>query len=213
MVEHEGLVRKLSDELDGDGQVLRKEQQVVGQIELPQLRDASTKLWPQHEAVIRFIVNDVADADELWVPGVFLQLSPQVGRAQVHPAHDALDQGVLVRKFQQPLGLFDHLACLHGDGAVELDRLEQRLEFIRQVIASQDGHGIGHPDLVGGIVFPEMLVGIEADHGWRWGSVLIGMLAEVSGLAPRKVKVVGSVASSCNQTTNDGLPFGSRTMP
>ena len=120
VVEHEGLVRKLGDEFDGDGQVLRKQQQVVGQTELPQLRDAATEFRQQHEVVIRFVVDDVADADELRVLRVFLQLLAEFRRAQVHPAHDALDEVVLVGQFQQPLRLFDHLARLHGDGAVEL---------------------------------------------------------------------------------------------
>ena len=103
------------------GRCLREQQQVVGQTELPQLRDAAAKFRQQHEVVVRFVVDDVPHADQLRMLGILLQLLAEFRRAQVHPADDAFDEVVLVRQLQQPLRLLEHLPRLHRDGAVEPD--------------------------------------------------------------------------------------------
>ncbi len=111
-----------------NGRCLGKEQQVVGQVEIPQPGDAGAEVRSQHERVVRLVVDDVADTDELRVPRVSRELVADLRRAQVHPADDAPDERVRVGELQEPLGLLDHLPRLDGDRAVEAGRAEPRLE-------------------------------------------------------------------------------------
>ena len=72
--------------------MLRKEQQVIGEIEFPQPGDAAPKLRPQHELIIGFVVDDMTNADKLWVPCKGLQLLRQVFRAKVDPTYDGANE-------------------------------------------------------------------------------------------------------------------------
>ena len=67
MIEHEGLVRELFDQGNGDREVPGEKQQVVGEIEFLQLGQATAEVRAQHEVVIGLVVDDVADADQLGV--------------------------------------------------------------------------------------------------------------------------------------------------
>ena len=162
VVEHEELVLELVDQRDGHRQVARKQQQIVGELELGEPRDAAAELGPEHEAVVRLVVNDVTHAHELRMRREALELRGQLRGAQVDPADDALDRGVPLGEREQPLGLLDHLPGLHRDRAVEPGGLQQGSELVGQVVASQRGHGVGHPDVVGRVVAPEVLVGVDA---------------------------------------------------
>ena len=62
-------------------------------MELPQ---TAQEFLAEHETVIRFILNNVTDADEFRMRSKLLKLSRQFRGAQIHPAYDALDARVLV---------------------------------------------------------------------------------------------------------------------
>ena len=123
-----------------------------------QAPDAAAELRPQHEAVVGLVVNHVTDSHELRMRREALELRGQLWGAQVDPAHDALDEGMPVGKREQRLGLLDHLPGLHRDRGVEAGCVEQRSELVGEVVAAQGRHRIDHPDVVGRIVVPEVLV-------------------------------------------------------
>lgn len=119
VVENEGLLGKLGHELGCERPVPREQQEVVGQVELAEPGYGRAEVRPKEELVVRLVVDDVAEPDELRVAGESGVVVPNARRAQVHPAHHSFDVGVPVGQLQQPLGLLDHLARLHGDRAVE----------------------------------------------------------------------------------------------
>ena len=147
--------------------MLWEQQQVISQTELPQLRNAPPEFRQQHEVVILLIMEDMPDARQFGMLRVALQLPGEVRGAQVHPADDAFYEVVFVCQLQQPLRFLQHLPRLHGDGATEPNRFQQRLKFLRQVIATQHLHIGGHPGLVIWMKLPKMLMGVDAHLAGR----------------------------------------------
>ncbi len=144
-----------------------EEQEIVGQIEVEQLRDAAAKVRPQDEVVVGLVVDYVADADQFGMLGESLQLLAEPVRAQIHPADDTLDEGVLFCEFQEPAGFFEVLPGLYGDAAVELNTVQQWLQVVGEEVLLQSLHLVRHPGVLGGAVAPEVLVGIEShEFGW-----------------------------------------------
>ena len=162
MVEHEELVLELVDQVQGHREVAREQQQIVRELDFPEPPDAAAKLRPQHEAVVGLVVNHVTHAHQLRMAREALELRGQLAGAEVDPAHDALDRSVALGKRQQPLGLRERLPGLYCDRAVEAGRLKQRGELLGQIVAPQCGHRVRHPDMLGGIVVPEVLMGVDA---------------------------------------------------
>ena len=69
MIEDEGLLREILRQTDGGLELLRVDQDVVGQTEGGQLRDAALEILAEHEVVVGLFLDDVPDADELRVRG------------------------------------------------------------------------------------------------------------------------------------------------
>ena len=69
VIEDEGLLGELLYQLYRDFKVPGKEQQVIGEVEFLQLRDATAEVRPQHEIVVGFVVDYVAHANELGMRG------------------------------------------------------------------------------------------------------------------------------------------------
>ncbi len=84
--------------------------------------------------------------------------------AEVEPAHDAQNVVVTPGELEEPLGLGHHLPRLHGDRAVEADRLEKRRKILRHKVASQRIGVVAHPRVFLRIVDPEVLVRVDASH-------------------------------------------------
>ncbi len=78
MIEDKWLLGEFFHQLHGNLQVLGKEQQIIGQFEVSQLRDATAEVRAQHEIVVGFVVHDMAHAYELGMGGEPLQLVAQV---------------------------------------------------------------------------------------------------------------------------------------
>ncbi len=74
VIEDEGLLGEFFHQLSRYFEVFGKEQEIVGQVEVEQLRDAAAKLRKQQEVVIGFVVDYMADADEFGVLGESFQL-------------------------------------------------------------------------------------------------------------------------------------------
>jgi hypothetical protein len=69
---------QLLDHLGRGGQVFRKEQQVVGQIEFLQVGEAATESGPQYKVVVGLVMDNVTNADEFWVFRAGLELLTDV---------------------------------------------------------------------------------------------------------------------------------------
>src|SRR4029453_307459 len=98
MIEHEALPRESSDEVDGSRQLPTVNQDVVGEIEILQHRDASTERGTQKKPVVRLALHDVPHSYELRMRRDLLQLRPDVVCLQVHPADHPDHERVGVRE-------------------------------------------------------------------------------------------------------------------
>jgi hypothetical protein len=66
MIEDEGLIRMEIHEFDVLRKMLLKDQEVISEIELFQLRDTSIEIISQNELVIRLIVNRMTYCLHFW---------------------------------------------------------------------------------------------------------------------------------------------------
>ena len=111
---------------------------------------------------VLIVLHDVAHPDEFWIACELIELGGKIWRAEIDPAHDSFDDVVLAGKFEEPAGLFECLASLHGDGSVELLGCEKRFKIVRQEVAAQRSHAFADPAVVGGAVHPEVLMSVQA---------------------------------------------------
>src|SRR5208282_2087186 len=142
----------------------RMEQQIVSQAEFRKLRNTALKLWSQHEVVVVLILQYMAHANKLPVRSDLFQLIRQERRTQIDPADYALDESILLGKFEKPVRLLEALASLHSDRSMHAVFIKERLQVPRQKVAPQGRHLIVNPPVLCGCVLPEMLMRIDSDH-------------------------------------------------
>lgn len=112
MVQHKPLVWISPHYITGNAKMPGEEEQIVSQPKSLQLAQAIQETFPQHEIVVRFVMDDMSDAAEFWVLSKLLKLLDKSIAAQVDPAHNGADKGKLVRELQKPSTLFDALSSL-----------------------------------------------------------------------------------------------------
>ena len=79
-----------------------------------------------------------------------------------HPTDDALDERVLRRELAEPARLVERLPRLHADHAVDAELLSiLALQIVRQEIAAQHRHRIVDPAVLGRVIAPKMLMGVD----------------------------------------------------
>ena len=93
--------------------------------------------------------------------------------AQIHPADDALHPLVGFREAEQPVAFRDALPRLHGDAAIETERLLQRREIRREPVAMQR-RARGNPRVLSGVVAPEMLMSVEKHAAFKQNPTGVG---------------------------------------
>ena len=165
MIEDERLGGEILGEAEGRLELLRVDEDVVGQAVGGELRDAALEILPEHEVIVGLFLDDVADPDEFRVRGETGEVGLDAVGAQVDPADDAFYVGVLIGEAEEPVGFPDHLTGLDGDRALEAERSLQRGEIVGQPAAVQRG-ARRDPRVLRRVVRPEVLVGVEA-HGVR----------------------------------------------
>ena len=114
MIKHEALAWETLHKLGGDGKVFGVDQDIVSKIELLKRGNSPQKFWLQQEPVVRLTLHDVADPDELRIPGKVFQLRTNVRGPQVSPANDTENRRRALRQLKKPACLFHCLACLNG---------------------------------------------------------------------------------------------------
>src|SRR5271167_2596911 len=74
MIEHKPLAREAFHKLGGDRKMFGVNQDVVGEIEFLQRRNAAQEFRLQQEATVRFTLYHVTDTDKFWISRQDLQL-------------------------------------------------------------------------------------------------------------------------------------------
>jgi hypothetical protein len=97
-----------------------------------------------------------------------LELRRCVISLQIDPADDTDHEWVIVSQFEQPPRFFNRLPRLHGHTCIYGSDIHFSPQLRRQKIASQRGHRIVYPAVLGGCVPPEVLMGINS-HDARIG--------------------------------------------
>ena len=160
MVQHEGLERKLFHKLDSGRQLPRENQQVVPQTVAVQLFDAAQEVFSHQKTVVWLVLRHVAYPGKLGIEPEACQLLAHLGRAQVNPADHTPDERIFGGKLQQPAGLFQRLARLHGYGSLQTQRALEPLQILGQPVLLERSART-YPGILLRAVLPEMLVGVD----------------------------------------------------
>src|SRR5213592_840100 len=91
----------------------------------------------------------------------FIQLLPNVRSRQIHPAHDAGDERILIRETQQPASFFETVAGLDQNCFFNAASFQYRLKCRRQIILTKNLDFRSHPWIIEASNLPEMLVTID----------------------------------------------------
>ena len=127
-----------------------------------QLAQTSQKVRTQHEFLIRFVVDDVANADKLFAQGKRFQLGFQRFLPQMDPTHNAPNARISLGQLQEPFGLFQTLPRLHRNGAVQPNLCLLLPQILRPEIPPNRIHLFPlHPRILRRIVTPKMLMRVN----------------------------------------------------
>ena len=185
VVEHERLLGQARHQLHRRRQLLRIEQQVVGEATRVQLLESADELFAQEKPRIGLVLHDMPHTHEFFPRHELSQLTLYVDTPQIDPADNAADQRMLLCQFKQPAGLLERLSGLHGDRAADTSSRSRGLEVHRQIVAGQPLHAGPDPRIVRRRIAPEVLVGVDvhrekgASHQisfstWRQDFILSG---------------------------------------
>ena len=141
-------------------------QDVVGESEAAEPSDAANDVLLRQKAV-PLRLGHVTDAAKPLVVCKRFERLVEPRRPQIHPADDALDEGMPCSEVEQKPRLVERLIRLYGHAAVEAIRRERAFEIDRKKIALDRCHVVGDPRVASRIVLPEVLVGVEPDHHVR----------------------------------------------
>ncbi len=179
VVEDERLVGVAVYDLDGLGEVALEDEDVVDKVVAGEGADAGVEVFAEDEVGVGFGLEDVAEAFEGGVGGQVFEDLRQVGVDEGGPAYYSLDFGGLGGEVEEPVGLFEGLAGLDGDGSVDPGGLQRREEVGGEEVAAEGGERAYEPvELARGEV-PEVVVGVDGlghesrifrpavDRGWR----------------------------------------------
>ena len=95
-------------------EVLRINQDVVGEVEIAEQRNAPAERRPEHEPIVGLRLHDVPNANELRMARKPFQLGPDIVRLEIDPPDDAGDKGIRVGQIEQPPVSPERLPCLHS---------------------------------------------------------------------------------------------------
>src|ERR1700722_9622120 len=119
MIENKALAREPCYEFCGYGKMLAVNQDVVGQIELFQDRNAAHEIRSQHKTIVRLTLYDVANADQLRISSQHFQFRPNHWRPQIDPADHSQNRRGTRSQIEKPASFFQRLACLNRDRSTE----------------------------------------------------------------------------------------------
>src|SRR5271157_794529 len=108
----------------------------------------------------------MSHAAEFRMLGKLFKLFNNLVVTQVHPAYDCANERILVGHFQKPSALFETLASLHRNRAMNTSRTYEWHQVGRQIIPAQLFHLTSHPHVLAIVVLPEMLVRVDSHHSY-----------------------------------------------
>lgn len=173
VVDHERLVREHLHELLCHGEVLRVDEDVVGEVVLLQKANATQKVLAEEKGVVRFVLYlpyyltvETAQCDgypSAWRSSRRRRATVKVRddayslidvlRAKIHPSHDALDYvRVLLSQVQKELCFFLRLASLHSYRSVHSVATDAGFQLRGKKVSSQRLHVLVQPGKGLGVV-------------------------------------------------------------
>jgi hypothetical protein len=166
VVEDEGLVGVAVDEFDGGGEMALEDEDVVAQLEIAQSADAFVEVFAQDVARVELVLDEVAYGAEFGVAGEGFEASLDAGAVgEWNPTYYSADLRVLFCEAEEPGGLFQGLAGLYGDGALNAEVVHEGLQVFGQEVAADGLHLRRDPAVFGGAVFPEVMMGVDGHKG------------------------------------------------
>ena len=119
MVDHKSLLRKLCGQFDCSGQLLRIDQDVIGELESLERCNSCKKVLPQHVSIIGFRLDNMPEAAQLLELREVFQTLRQFRRTKVDPTHHTLDLTESARQLKQEERFLLGLTGLHGYRSVD----------------------------------------------------------------------------------------------
>ena len=121
------------------------------------------------EVIVRFVLSDVANADEFGMMLKFEQLSFALGAGEIDPTDDARDEFAAFRQAENPSIFRDVMLGLDKNRSLNAAGAEQRLKMFRQIVAIDLRElGVVEPGVVKRLTaLPEMLVSVDDVHSGR----------------------------------------------
>ena len=135
MIQDKGLLGKATDQFDCGGELAGINQEIVGKPKCGQLRDSPDKGFTGEKTVVGFVLGDVAESRQFWVPRKVGEGGRELVRAEVHPADDTVDARVAFGELEEPEGFLEGLPGLDGDGAFESKGGLERGEVFREPVS------------------------------------------------------------------------------
>jgi hypothetical protein len=173
MVEDKPHARESRHQFRGERKVAGINQQVVSQILVLQVRDTPAEVRPQHEAIVRFALNDMADTNKLPMAGQPLELRGRIIGGEIDPSDDTGNERMRLGKIEEPAGLLERLPGLNGDTAVDAGLRHFPMGVGGQEVSLKSRHRPIDPSVFAGVVSPEVDVGIDSHirhRAWRPGA-------------------------------------------
>jgi len=114
MVDDDLKIGLAVDQFQGDRNLPLKNEEVVDEIVLGKEREPPVKIGTE-EVVIRFFLEDVANAHKFGVRGEAVEIPLDISVVEGNPADNSADEVTLISHVEEGIGLFDHLAGLDGN--------------------------------------------------------------------------------------------------
>src|ERR1700687_1348429 len=119
VIDDKGLPRMRGDELEHGGKMFRINQDVIGEAELGKAGDAALEVGAKHETLVGLALNEVAEAAQLFERPPLRESIGNIGRAEIDPADDSQDGGMIPGQVEEKPGFLLGGIRLHRDGGVD----------------------------------------------------------------------------------------------
>jgi hypothetical protein len=164
MVEYEALMGVLIDEACRFYELSFVDEDVVCKVEAGELSDAAIELRTVKISA-GFPLGDVAEANQ--AAGI-VEAAKNLGEVRSFkrsPAYYSSNERRRLCAFQQPACLFEGFTGLHGDGGIDVCRVQLSRQIMDEKVAAESRHVVVNPAELLRVIVPKMMVRIDAQRG------------------------------------------------
>src|SRR5207245_9187119 len=129
--------------------VALKDQNVIAQSDIFELRHSSIEILTQHVEIVRLVVQNVTHSFELWVVPILFEMRSHSWIDQRNPAHDSAHTVMLGRQLQQPISFKQTLPGLDGHYPIDPGVLDGLQKLRNKKIPANRLHIFRYPRVVG----------------------------------------------------------------